>query len=139
MSEENKAIIRRFIDEVINERNAAAADKFLADDYVDHGLPPELPPGREGFKQFMQMIFTAFPDTHYENHDMIAEGEKIVSRGTWTGTHKGEFMGIAATGKKVEVQEVHIARMVGGKMAEHWESVDQLGMMRQLGVIPEQG
>ena len=62
-----------------------------------------------------------------------------MSRGTWTGTHKGEFMGIAATGKKVEVQEVHIARMVGGKMAEHWESVDQLGMMRQLGVIPEQG
>ena len=87
----------------------------------------------------MGMIFSAFPDTHYENHDLIAEGDKIVSRGTWTGTHTGEFMGIPATGKKVEVQEMHIARMSGGKMAEHWENIDQLTMMQQLGVIPQQG
>ena len=136
MSEENKAIIRRFIEEVLDKRNLDVTDKYVASDFVDHGAPPGTPPGPEGFKQMMGEFFKAFPDFQYTSHDLIAEGDKVVSRGTFSGTHRGEFMGIAATGKRAEISEIHIARMSGGKLVEHWEASDQLGMMQQLGVIP---
>ena len=136
MSEENKAVVLRFLDEVFDGKNVEAAGKYVADDFVDHGAPPGTPPGLEGFKQMLTMFFNAFPDFRYTSEELIAEGDRVVSRGTFSGTHKGELMGIAPTGKQVQISEIHIARMVGGKLVEHWEASDQLGMMQQLGVIP---
>ena len=135
-AEENKATILRFIDEVMDEKNVEASDRYVASDFVDHGAPPVMPPGVEGFKQLLTMFFNAFPDFRYNNEELIAEGDKVVSRGTTSGTHRGEFMGIASTGKQFQISEIHIVRMAGGKMTEHWEASDQLGMMQQLGVIP---
>ena len=81
------------------------------------------------------MIRTAFPDIRITAEDMVAEGDKVACRGTFSGTHKGEFMGIAATGKQINVGVIEILRIVGGKMVEHWNIVDNLGMMQQLGVV----
>ena len=138
MSEEHKAIVRRFIEEVLNKKNVEAADQYVASDFVDHAAPPGMSPGLEGFKQLLNMLLNAFPDFQYTSYDLIAEGDKIVKRGTSRGTHRGEFMGIAATGKQFETSEIHIARLAGGNMVEHWESADELGMMQQLGIIPAQ-
>lgn len=135
-TEENKAIIQRFVDEVLNKKNVDALGDFMAEDMVDHNPPPIEKPGLEGMKDMIRMFFNAFPDLEVQVHDVIAEGDKVVMRGTTTGTHQGEFMGIAATGKKVSYGEIHVLRMADGKMAEHWGVEDQMGMMQQLGVIP---
>ena len=136
MSEANKAFVRRYLEECINKRDAEAADQFIATDYLDHDSPPGAAPGLAGFKQVITKAFNAFPDFHYIIEDLIAEGDRVVSRGTVHGTHLGEFRGIAPTGNQITIKEVHIVRISGGKMVEHWEVADGLGLMRQLGVIP---
>ena len=139
MSEENKAIVRRFMEEVINKNTVSAVDEFMAADLVDHNPPPPgSEPGAEGVKQGLKMFFAAFPDLHTHIEDMIAEGDKVAVRMSFHETHQGELMGIPATGKQVTVQEMHIVRIAGGKMVEHWSVEDTLGMMQQLGVIPKQ-
>ena len=140
MSEENKAILRRFIEEVLNKKNLGAADQFMAPNFVDHDpASPGAEPNIEGFKQAFGVFFTAFPDLTYTIEDIMAEGDKVVVRGTFRGTQRAEFMGIPATGKEINVTGIHIARMANGKMVEHWGNDNDLGMMQQLGVIPEQG
>ena len=134
--EENKAQFRRFIEEVENQRNVDVVDEFFAADYVDHNPPPFGEPGIEGFKQALGMFFSAFPDLHVAVEDLIAEGDKVMSRMTTRGTHQGELMGIAPTGKQIAIAEIHIVRYSGGKVVEHWGMEDNLGMMQQLGVIP---
>ena len=136
MSEENKAYYRRFIDEVINKKNVALINELVAPDYIEHDDVPGLPANRDGLKQLMGMMFSAFPDLQTTTDDIVAEGDTVVGRHTTTGTHKGEFMGIPATGKQVTVAEIHIVRIVNGKAVEHWGQVDELGMMQQLGVVP---
>jgi steroid delta-isomerase-like uncharacterized protein len=138
-AQENKAIVRRFIEEVFNQRNVEAVDTYMASDYVDHVVPPGVPPTRAGFKQFISMFLAAFPDFHYTIEDELAEGDRIVQRLTARGTQRGEFQGIPATGKQATWSEIHIGRMAGGQIAEHWGSIDQLGMLQQLGVIPMPG
>ena len=139
MSEENKALVRRFHEEVINKGNLGVMDELCAPNMVDHSLPPEFPAGMEGTKQMISMFRAALPDVRVTIEDLIAEGDKVTCRWTACGTHKGDFMGIAATGKQVTVTGIGIDRIVGGKAVEHWESFDQFGMMQQLGVIPAQG
>lgn len=139
MSEENKAVTRRFIDEVLNKRNLEAVDKYISPRIVDHSLPPGSPQGIEGVKQGLAMWFGAFPDLHGTIEDLIAEGDKVVVRMTFTGTHKGESMGIAPTGKRVTSWGIEINRIVGGKYVERWEAFDMLGIMQQLGVVPPPG
>ena len=134
--EDNKAAIRRFIDEVINQENMDVLDQFLTPNYHDHSLQPGQPNGIEGFKQEFDMIQGAFSDQDFQIEDILAEDDKVMGRGVYRATHTGEFMGIPATGKKIAVDHMHLARMEGGKMAEHWEVVDAMGMMQQLGVIP---
>ncbi len=136
MSEENKAYYRRFIDEVINKKNVALIDELVAPDYIEHDDVPGLPANRDGLKQLIGMMFSGFPDHQTATDDLVAEGDTVVGRHTTTGTHKGEFMGIPATGKQVTVAEIHIVRIVNGKAVEHWGQVDELGMMQQLGVVP---
>src|SRR5438093_1073901 len=101
--EENKATARMFYEEVVNRGNIGVIDKVTAENYVDHTAAPGMPPGREGEKQWFLMLRAAFPDGHTTIDDIIAEGDKVVVRGTMTGTHTGEFMGIPATGKAVEI------------------------------------
>ena len=135
MSDANKAVVKRFVDELFIKGNLDIADELIADDYVDHTPPPDLPPGRAGLKQLATMFRNGFPDLAVSEEDVIAEGDKVVIRQVTTGTHQGDFMGIAATGKKVEMHEIHIVRLADGKIVEHWGVEDNLGMMQQLGVV----
>ncbi len=135
-AEENKAILRQAYD-AINQNNLDALDEVVASDITDHDAGPGQAPGLEGVKQLFSSIHTAFPDFRMNVEDMIAEGEKVVARVSWSGTHQGEFMGIAPTGNRVEVSGIDILRITDGKIAEHWGKFDDLGMMQQLGVIEQ--
>ena len=136
MSEENKAVSRRIIEECFNQGNLALIDELHTADYVDHDAPPALANGPEGMKQLIGMYRAAFPDVHIIIDDILAEGDKVALRWTATGTHQGELMGIPPTNKKVTITGMDINRLAGGKIAEHWGNFDQMGMMQQLGVIP---
>ena len=136
MSEANKALFRRFIQEVINEKNTDKMDILISENWLDHNPPPGAAPGVEGMKQMMGMFFAAFPDLNVTIDQLIAEGDMVVGRMTNTGTHQGDLMGIAPTGKRVTFSEIHMVRIENGKAVEHWGNIDDLGMMQQLGVIP---
>lgn len=139
MSAENKALVRRFYEEVWGNHSLDALDELVTTDAVDHELPPGLPPGREGMKAFLGMFLSAFPDTKMTVEDALAEGDKVATRWSATGTHTGELMGIPATGKQINVTGLDINRISGGKIVEHWGQFDQMGMMQQLGVVPAPG
>jgi steroid delta-isomerase-like uncharacterized protein len=132
---ENKAVVQRFIDEVLNQGKLETADEIVAEDFVELDPLPGQRQGRGGLKEIVGMLRTAFPDMHWSIDETIAAGEKVVTRFTWTGTHKGEFLGIPATGRPVSVKGVVIDRIVGGKMTDSRILMDNLGMMQQLGVI----
>ena len=136
MSEENKALFRRFIDEVMGNKNLAVLDELIAPDFVDHNPMPGTAGGREGMKQGMTMFFAAFPDLKSTIGEMIAEGDKVVGVMTTTGTHKGDLMGIPASGKQVSFSEIHMVRIANGKAVEHWGLADDMAMMQQIGAIP---
>jgi predicted ester cyclase len=139
-TEQNKALFRRVMEEVFNRGNMSLIDELIAPDFVEHEEPPPgMPAGREGVKQLATMLHSAFPDITASIDDIIAEGDKVVARSTWSGTHKGEFMGIAPTGKSVSFGVFDIVRIAGGKFVEHWGMMDNLSMMQQLGVIPAPG
>ena len=134
-TEENKANTRRFYEEVWGKGNLDVADELSAENFVDHNpVDPNLPPGIEGFKQMVPMFRTAFPDLQFTIEDMIAEGDKVVSRLTMRATHQGEFMGVPATGKQVTVTGMNISRHANGKYVEDWGNWDALGMLQQFGV-----
>ena len=139
LARDNKAMFRLFVEEVYNMRNVAAVDAFLSLRFMDHGAPTGAAPGREGFKQLLANVFDAFPDFTVRIEDLIAEGDKVVSRSTIWGTHRREYLGIPSTGKPFEISEIHIFRFANGKVVEHWVNSDDLGMMQQLGVIPALG
>jgi steroid delta-isomerase-like uncharacterized protein len=139
-AEQNKVLVRRFVEEIFNQGNMSAADELVAPDFVDHEeLPPGIPNDREGVKQLTAMMRSAIPDFKATIEDIIAEGDKVVMRMTWSGTQKGEFMGIAPTGKRISVGVIDIIRITDGKFAEHWGLMDNMGMMQQLGAIPAPG
>ena len=138
MSEENKAVVRRIF-EAFNKGDLDAFDELIAADGVNHALPPGLPPEPEGTKAFLGMFLSAFPDLQMTVEDQIADGDKVATRWTSTGTQTGELMGIPATGKQVTVTGMDIHRIAGGKQVEHWGEFDQMAMMQQLGVIPTPG
>jgi steroid delta-isomerase-like uncharacterized protein len=135
-TDENKAIMRRFIDAVFNEKRVDRGDEFVARDYLDHSALPGQAPGIEGAKQRWAMFNAAIPDMRTTIEDLVAEGDKVVVRYTVEGTQQGEMMSIPPTGKPFQMTGINITRMAGGKLAEHWEQADMLGMMQQLGVIP---
>lgn len=133
--EENKAIMRSLV-EAINTNNEALFLELLAPNVVDHYAPPGLPPGREGWNINRKIIRSAFPDGYWTEEALIAEGNLISGRFTLRGTHLGEFFGIPATGKQIVVANIHILRILDGKIVEHWGNGDDLGMLQQLGVVP---
>ena len=128
--EENKAIVRRFI-EAYNKRDLDLFDDLLAPDYFDHTSKV----GVEGLKQLMNMAFKAFPDFHETIKDIIAEGDKVWARITFTGTHTGEFMGISPTGKKITTEMVDIFRIVNGKLVEYRDVNNNLDYLKKLGIV----
>ena len=136
-TEQNKALVRQFVEEVINQGNISMIDELLIPDFVEHEeLPPGIPPGREAPKVLFTMLRSAFPDLKATIEHLIAEGDEVVLHMTWTGTHEGEFMGIPPTGKRISINVIDILGMAEGKCVEHWGVMDSMAMMQQLGVVP---
>jgi steroid delta-isomerase-like uncharacterized protein len=139
MSDDSKAMMQRFYDEVVNAGNLDLIDELLADDFVEHEDFPGIPPTREGVKQFFALLRAAFPDGTMTAEDLIAEGDRVAARAKFRGTHQGEFMGVPATGRPVDVQLVDIVQFQDGVATAHWGVFDAMTMMQQLGAIPEPG
>jgi steroid delta-isomerase-like uncharacterized protein len=132
--EQNKAIARRF-HELFDKGDMAGMEALLAPNCIAY--QPGVPPlDRESFKQMGQLFVSAFGDSKQVIEDQIAEGDKVVSRGTWSAVHTGDFNGIPATGKRFQIPIVTVDRIVDGKIMEHWGQPDSLGLLQQLGVIP---
>ena len=136
-TEQNKAFVRQMVEEVFNQCNVNKADEFMAPNFVEREeLPPGIPRDREGVKQLTTMLRSAFPDFKATIDDIVAEGDKVVIRQTWSGSHKGEFMGIPPTGRSVSFGVIDIIRIADGKFVEHWGQMDSMSLMQQPGVIP---
>ena len=133
--ERNKRIVRRFIDEIFLRRDFDAVDELLADDFTAHTWGP-MPPGRDGLKERITRVSAGISDARMTVEDAIAEGDRVAVRLTSSAVQSGEFMGMPPSGKRYEIGEIHIFRLRGGRVAEHWHQADFLGMMRQLGAMP---
>jgi predicted ester cyclase len=138
-TEENKVKVRRVWEEVLDKGNLAVADEIMAPNYIYRGSGGQEFKGPEGFKQLITIFRTAFPDFHCTVEDIVAEGDKVAHRATMRGTHKGDLMGIAPTGKQVAIAAIVISRFEGDKEVEAWSNLDQLGMMQQMGIAPPMG
>jgi predicted ester cyclase len=139
-TEANKALFRRFIEEVVNHGNMVVADEIMAPDFAEHEeLPPQIPRNREGVKQLFTMLRSGLPDMQVIIEDEIAEGDRVVFRLLFRGTHQGTFMGIPPTGRQVSYEVIDIARIADGKLVEHWGLSDNLSFLQQLGAIPQPG
>src|SRR4028118_713118 len=165
-SKDNKALVRRFVDEVQSTGNIDLIDEVCSPGFVNHSAPPGIPADREGLKILTAMFRGAFPDSHFTIEDMVAEGDKVATRKTFHGTHGGDFMGMPPparvarggqvaprkafhgphggdfmgmppTGRVVSMGLIDIVRVSVGRVVEHWAMGDSLGMMQQLGVIPQ--
>jgi steroid delta-isomerase-like uncharacterized protein len=129
----NKRLVRQYIEAAINERQPEVAANFFAADYVEHN--PHLPPGLDGKRRFISSVITGFSDYHGDIQEMIAEGDKIVTRTRWTGTQDGPFLGRPATGKKLDFTTADFYRIKNGKIVEHWDVVDTLARALGLGLV----
>ena len=134
MSEQNKALVRRFYEEVFNKQNIDFIDQVCTTDFVDHTAMPGQGPGLEGLKQSFAPFKTAFPDMHVDVDGMVAEGDVVVARFTGTATHKGELMGAPATDKRVTFHGIDWLKFKGDKVAEVWHQGDDMMVMASLGV-----
>jgi len=133
---DNAAIVQRFIDEVINQGRYEVCDEIVAEEFLELDPLPGQRQGREGLKEVIAMMRSAFPDIHWVTDESISSGDKVVTRFTWTGTQRGDFLGIPATGRPVTVKGVVIDRLVNDRMTDSRILMDTFGMMTQLGVIP---
>jgi len=131
---DNKALVLRLIEEAQVRGNLAAVDEILADDFIDHSPFPGVPPTRDGVKMLFAGLRAAFPDLRVEVGEQIAEGEKVATRKTFRGTHRGDFMGIPATDRPVSFEVIDILTCRVGRITEHRVVFDQLGLLKQLGV-----
>ena len=133
---DNAAIIQRFIDEVINQGRYDVRNEIVAEDFIELDPLPGQRQGREGLKEVIAMMRSAFPDIHWVTDESISSGDKVVTRFTWTGTHRGDFLGIPATGRPVTVKGVVIDRLVNSRMTDSRILMDTFGMMMQIGDHP---
>lgn len=136
MSEERKAVARRFVEEFVGLRNLGVVDEMFASDFIDHTAGPDDPPGVEGLIQFFSLLQTGFPDFDVVIDDLFGEADKVAMRFTFRGTHEGEFMGTPPTGNRVTMPGIDILRIEEGKIVELWGQEDRLSMMQQLGLFP---
>jgi predicted ester cyclase len=135
MTNENKAIMRRALEEVVNQGNLDLIDELVGPNFVDHTPFPGLPPTREGVRQTIKMLREAFPDLHVTSEELVAEGDMVVSRQSTRGTHKGEFMGVPPTEKEVTWTGILMFRISDGQIVGQWLEQDVMGLMQQLGVV----
>jgi steroid delta-isomerase-like uncharacterized protein len=135
-TEQNKAVVTQFVEAVWENGNVDAIDALFTEDSVLHDPTGDLR-GREAFKTYNERYLAAFPDLQYDVQDLIAEDDKVVFRARMRGTHEGEFMGVEPTGERFDAEGIIIARLEDGLIAERWASYDALGMMRQLGILPD--
>jgi steroid delta-isomerase-like uncharacterized protein len=133
--DENKQRYLRLADEVLTNKNLAIVDELIASDFTEHVGGQARRVGVEGFKAARLRRNAACPDWEVTVEDIIAEGDKVVARATGRGTHLGECMGIPPTGKRIKVSWIAIYRVVDGKLAEHWQHIDELGLRQQLGAV----
>ncbi|SRR5712692_204831 len=131
--EENKGLVLRFIDEIQNAGRIELIEEIFAPDFVDHNPLPSFPPTRDGTKQMFLYVRKSFPDLHMVINNMIAEEDMVATRKTLHASHQGEYMGLAPTGKHLQMEVIDIFRIANGRLAEHWTVIDRLGMMEQLG------
>ncbi|MBA2286967.1 MAG: ester cyclase [Ktedonobacteraceae bacterium] len=139
MSTENtKAIATRLADELFNKGNLGIADELIAPDGIDHNEPAGTD-CRQHFKQVATMLRSAFPDLHFAFEDVIAEGDRVAARVTMSGTHQGPgaFFGVPPSGKRFEIQQMRVLRIVDGQMKDSWAVIDMLSWMQQLGAMPQ--
>ena len=138
MSEEqNRELVRWLNEEFHNQgRIHQVIQECFAPDFVNHSAPPGLPPTREGNEMFSTAFRQAFPDYQVTIHDVIVEGDKVVTRKTFSGTHRAEWMGVPATGRQISFGGIDIVRIAGGKVVEHWAEFDMLTLLQQIGAMP---
>ena len=134
--EDNKEALRRFVTEVINKQNLDAIDELVAETYVDYSPLPGADATREGLRESLRELFAAFPDFQSHEQGLVAEADTVVYRGLASGTHRGDFMGTRATGRRAEFAEIHITRFADGKLVERWGLLDFAAMQQQLGLAP---
>jgi steroid delta-isomerase-like uncharacterized protein len=137
MSEQdNTAVVRRYYDEVFNQRNVDLVDDLAVEDYIEHDPFPGQGNGRRDLRARVEAILSAFNPLRFSIEDVVAEGGRVVVRWSQTGTHSGNFMGVPPTGTEFTIAGIDIHEVRDGRMAEHWHVVDQLALLQQLGVIP---
>lgn len=136
--DENKALVRRYIEDILNRGRLDLADEVFASTFVDHDPvgPPALATGPEGFRQIARIYRAALPDVRFDVEAQLAEGDKVATRWTARGTHRGAFMGARPTGREATLTGISIDRVARGRIVERWVNWDALGMARQLGVVP---
>ena len=134
-AEENKALLRRLVDEGLHKKNLGIMDELISPNFVNHSAPAGIPPTRDGYRQYVEMLLASFPDIYLDIEDLIAEGDKVVVRYTVRGTHQGSFMGLPPSGKQFSFTGIGIQRIVDGKFVDRWEQADTLSLLQQLGVI----
>ena len=133
-AQENKVVVRRFVDEVFVKGNADAVDRLVTHDFTPHSWG-NMPSGVEPLKQAIKHVHAALSEVSFKIEDVIAEEDKVAVRVTAHGRQKGEFMGVPATGREYTISETHIFHLRDGKVSEHWRDADMLGLMRQLGAL----
>jgi predicted ester cyclase len=133
LTDDNKALVQRFFDEVINQKNLTALDQFVAPNAVNHTVPAGLP---QAPNQFISMHLNAFPDAQATVEDLLADGDKVVARVNYRATQQGAFRSISPTSKPITVMGINIFRIENGKIVEHWGLADRINALRQLGVAP---
>lgn len=137
MSEQNKLLVRRVVEEVYNHGDLAVIDELVASDFIIHSSSDDLR-GPEAAKQYVAALREAFPDIHFTIDDQFADGDRVATRWTARATHTGAFQAIPPTGKHIRMTAIDIDRIANGKVVECWTNVDELGLLQQLGVIPAQ-
>jgi steroid delta-isomerase-like uncharacterized protein len=136
-TEANKAIMKRFWDELFTQGNTKVADEIVGPNYLNHDPAPGEQPGRAGLAAFVAQMHSAFPDGRFDVEQFVVEGDKVVTRWRATGTQRGEFMGIPATGKTVNITGIAIHRIADGLIVESWSHWDTMGLLQQLGALPQ--
>ena len=136
MADQRKDLVKTFYDEVVNEGNLDRIPDLCTEDVVDHEAPPGTPGGIEGIREFVQTFRTGFPDLRVEVESAVQEDDMIAARVRYTGTHEGDFMGIAPSHNRIDIECIDMVRLEGEKCAEHWGVTDNLGLMQQIGAVP---
>jgi steroid delta-isomerase-like uncharacterized protein len=134
--QDNKTVVRRYYEEVFNQRRLGLTDQLAVEDYVEHDPFPGQGNGRADLKARVQAILGAFAPLQFRLEDLVAEGDRVVARWSQTATHAGGFMGIPPTGRQFTITGIDIHQLRDGRLAEHWHVVDLYGLLQQLGAIP---